>query len=155
MNSLVIYASRSGNTRRVAAEIGRALSEHGRVQVFEIDEAPDQLPDADLIIVGGPTEGHGATPPMVEFLDHLGSKTVAGRQVAAFDTRLPWPRLLSGSAAEGIAKRLRAAGGRLVYAPESFIVDRTPELRPGELERAGRWATDVALEVEARLPVLA
>jgi len=56
---------------------------------------------------------------------------------------------------EVIAKRLRAAGARLVVAPESFIVSTKPELKPGELERAGRWALEVVATIDGRSRVLA
>ena len=36
-----------------------------------------------------------------------------GRAAAAFDTRLDWPRLLSGSAADQIANRLAALGAKM------------------------------------------
>jgi len=154
MRSVVICASRSGNTRRVAERIAQVLAERGVVELFEVDEAPARLPDADIVFIGGPTEGHGATPPMVKLLDRLSSESVAGRSFAVFDTRLAWPRVLSGSAADGIARRLRAAGARTVVAPESFIVSTKPELHPGELERAGKWAADVADGLGLRAPVL-
>ena len=155
MKTVVVYASRSGNTRAVAEEIGRALAARGEVQLFEAGEAPARLPDADLLFVGAPTEGHSVMKPMVEYLDRMESSSVAGRQTVAFDTRLDWPKLLSGSAAEGIARRLRSAGGNVVVQPESFIVSRKPELLPGELERVRLWAADVARVVDGRLPAAA
>jgi flavorubredoxin len=155
LKSVVVYASRSGNTRRVAEEIARALGERGEVELYEVADAPDRLPSADLLIVGGPTEGHSVTPPMVEFLERVDRASVADRAAVAFDTRLAWPRILSGSAAEGIAKRLRNAGARIVVDPESFIVDTKPELKPGELERAGSWARDVIGRLGVRAPVAA
>ena len=155
MRSVIVYATRSGNTRRVAEEIGRVLAERGDVELFDVAAAPGRLPEADLVVVGGPTEGHGVTPAMVSFLDSLASEAVAGKAAAAFDTRLAWPRVLSGSAAAGIADRLRAAGARLVTSPQSFIVSTKPELKPGELERAHEWATSLAEMVGGRAPALA
>jgi len=155
LKSVVVYASRSGNTRRVAEEITRAVSELGEVEMYEVTDAPNRLPDADLLIVGGPTEGRSETPPMVEFLERVDRASVADRAAVAFDTRLAWPRILSGSAAEGIANRLRKAGARIVVAPESFIVDTKPELKPGELERAGSWASDIAGRLGVSAPVAA
>jgi flavodoxin len=149
MKSIVVYASRKGNTRSVAEEIGRALGEIGQVDLFEADGAPDRLPDADIIFVGGPTEGHSATPAIISFLDRLSPDSTAGRKAAAFDTRLAWPRVLSGSAAEVIAQRLTSAGAKLAVLPESFIVTMKPELQPGELKRAGKWALDVARKINA------
>ena len=73
--------------------------------------------------------------------------------VAAFDTRVRWPKLLSGSAAEGIAKRLTSDGATLIVPPESFIVTtRKPILlEPGELPRATAWAGTLAEAVSAKI----
>ena len=87
------------------------------------------------------------TPDMRSYLDRLDAASVRARPVAAFDTRVNWPRLLSGSAASGIAKRLEAAGARLVAPEGSFIVDTQPDLLPGELDRARAWAESLAASV--------
>lgn len=149
MESLVLYASTSGNTRTVAEAIGEALSTRGPVAVRPIQDVGRGLPEADLILVGGPTEGHGMTPGMRRVLDALPPDAWRGRAVATFDTRLKWPRFLSGSAAVDIAERLTAAGARLISEPESFMVSMKPALEPGERERAGTWALRVA---DALLP---
>jgi menaquinone-dependent protoporphyrinogen IX oxidase len=154
MKSLVIYTTTSGNTRLIAAAIADALRPRGAVQLMTIDETPATLPDADVVFVGGPTERHAMTEPMVRFLDRTAPESLRGRPAAAFDTRLRWPRLLSGSAAVEIAKRLRTAGAQMAAPPESFIVSTKPELEPGEIGRAETWANRVADSVEARLPVL-
>ena len=144
MNCVVVYASRSGNTQRIAAAIAEGLRTRGPVQLFSADAAPTTLPSGtDLLLIGGPTEGHGMTDPIQRFVDELTHTTMDDVPVAAFDTRLRWPKVLSGSAAEGIAKRLSAAGARLI-ATESFIVTRTPTLEPGEEERATAWAASLA-----------
>jgi flavodoxin len=148
MNSLVIYASTSGNTQRIAESIADALRRRGSVELMSADEAPTVLPAADVILIGGPTERHTMTEPMARFLDRLAPESVSAIAAAAFDTRLRWPRLLSGSAADEIAKRLRAAGARLATRPESFFVSMKPELEPGEIDRAAVWATQVADAVE-------
>ncbi len=155
MNSVVIYASRSGNTGRLASAIADALKPHGPVELVAADAAPTYLAaGTDLIVVGGPTEGHGMTEPVVHFFDALAATALDGVAAAAFDTRLRWPKLLSGSAAEGIAHRLVDAGATMVAPAESFLVSRKPELEPGELERATAWATSLAEAVSAqRVPV--
>lgn len=144
MHSLVIYASTSGNTRSVAEAIAEALSARGPVDLHMTDDLADRLPEADLVIVGGPTEGHAMTRPMARMLDRLPPEAWRGRAVAAFDTRLRWPRFLSGSAAVDIASRVSEAGARLVAAPESFMVSMKPSLEPGERERAAAWALETA-----------
>ena len=155
IETLVVYASRKGNTRRVAEEIGRAMADRGAVELFEVADAPSRLPAADVVFIGGPTEGHAASPPMVEFLDRLAADSIAGRKVAVFDTRVAWPRILSGSAADAIAQRVGALGAVIVGTPGSFIVTMKPELKEGELERAARWARDLGARIEEKVPVTA
>lgn len=145
MKSFVVYISHKGNTRQVAEAIGAALRARGSVEILPADEAPSAMtPDVDLLVIGGPTEGHGMTPDMRAYLDRLDTASVSGRAVAAFDTRVNWPRLLSGSAADGIAKNLRARGARIIEPAGSFIVSTEPSLLPGELERAEAWASAMA-----------
>ena len=146
MHSLVIYASRSGNTRTIAEAIGRGLETQGTVRVASIDEVSSARPSGvDLLVVGAPTEGHGVYPPMIEWLDRLPSQAMADLPVAAFDTRINWPRVLSGSAAAGISSRLARLGARQVAPPESFIVNKQPALLPGEAERATTWGAGLAV----------
>lgn len=152
MRFAVIYASRTGNTRRVAEAVGEAFGRHGPVSLRSIDEAGGSGPvDADLLAIGAPTEGHGIYPPMIAYLDTLPAATLAGRLVAVFDTRLWWPRALSGSAATGIARRVAELGGEVIGS-ESFIVSMKPLLQPGELVRAGAWAEGMAARAAALRP---
>jgi flavodoxin len=147
MKSTVIYTSHSGNTEEVARAMAHALEVHGDVALIALDaEAVAEIPaDTDLLLMGGPTEQHGATREVLAFFEELGAdRRVEGMAAAAFDTRLRWPHWLSGSAAEVIDERLRKAGARMVVEPESFIVSMKPLLEPGELERAGAWALAVA-----------
>ena len=151
MKSIVVYASRSGNTRLIAEAIANALGPRGSVELHPIDQAPRTFPtDTDLVVVGGPTEGHGMTESVIAYFDGLTATALDGIAAAAFDTRLWWPRALAGSAASGIAKRLGESGAHLVAREESFIVSMKPALEPGELERAGVWAETLADAVEAR-----
>jgi len=141
MHSLVIYASRNGNTRRIAEAIANRLGERGSVDLRSVEEAPSAIePDIDLVVVGGPTEAHGLTPPVTEFFDRLAPKALEGRRAVGFDTRLRWPEWLSGSAGARITDRLKGLGARVVAPEESFFVTRKPELEAGELERASTWA---------------
>ena len=153
MHAVVIYDSQFGNTEQVAKAIARGLASHGTVVIQGVTEAPAPDPASiDLLIVGGPTQRHGASPALAAWLDALGRRTLNNVRAAAFDTRYRMSALLSGSAAGKAAGRLRRAGCRLVAAPESFFVerDRPPEgekrrhgverLEAGEIERAEAWA---------------
>jgi flavodoxin len=149
MQSLVIYGTRTGNTQTIAEAIAAGLRPHGPVQLLPVDEALPTLPaGTDLVVIGGPTEGHGMTEPLKHFLDQLAPGSLGGVAAAAFDTRVPWPRWLSGSAALGITQRLSAAGARVIAPAESFIVSTNPvTLKSGEAERATAWAILLATSV--------
>ena len=57
--------------------------------------------------------------------------------------------LLTGRASHGIEKRLIKLGYDLVADPESFLVDKTSHLLPGEAERAVEWAAELAASLAA------
>jgi hypothetical protein len=93
--------------------------------------------------VGGPTQGHGASPALRGWLEGL--EPADGVRAAAFDTRFAKPRWLTGSAGQVIALRLRRVGFQLVRDPESFLVAHTEgPLLDGELERAAEWVGTLA-----------
>jgi hypothetical protein len=155
MKSIVVYATRTGITKSIALLVGEALRQNGDVEVHGVDDAPTRFDDVDLLVVGGPTEAHGVTEPVKAFFARIGPDGLRGKATAAFDTRVNWPRILSGSAATGIARALHAAGAHLVMPAESFIVDIKPQLLPGELERAAVWARALAAKSAASRPAMA
>jgi flavodoxin len=140
MNSVVVFESRYRNTEKIAYAIAAGLRHSGSVRIFSIADAPATFPDdITLLVIGGPTEGHGMTAAMARYLDRLGH--VPAQLVAAYDTRLRAPRWLSGSAASGIVRRLRGLGADEVAEPLSFFVGgKSPVLENGELDRAQAWA---------------
>jgi flavodoxin len=162
MKSIVIYASRYGNTQRIAEAITETLQTHGEAQLFPADEALPILPKGvDLLVIGGPTETHRMTKPVVRLFARMRRGTLQGMAAAAFDTRLRGSRALTGSAGSGIARKLHRAGARMIVPPESFFVKKQPgsehpELEAGELERATTWAESLAtlltVAVEATPP---
>jgi flavodoxin len=148
VNTLVAYVSHTGNTRRIAEAIAAELKSLGSTMVLPADEVSAIGDDVDLVLIGGPTEQHGATIEIAELFARVPEEAFRGRACAAFDTRLRWPHWLSGSAASNIAERLEECGAHLVAPPESFIVSMKPELEPGEEQRAQAWAAMVAHHVE-------
>jgi hypothetical protein len=160
MRALVVFESMFGNTRALAEAIGTGLAEYTPVEVVNVCEACP-VPEVDLLIVGGPTHGRGlsnrssrqqGTEPAAcrrtglrEWLQacpHAGGSGIA----AAFDTRLDHPRWLTGSASRAITRRLARHGYRLIATPASFVVAGcSGPLRDGELERARRWGTGLAV----------
>jgi len=145
MNALVVYASQFGNTEKIARAIGSALATHGPTEVRPVAEVGGIPPDTDLLVVGGPTQGHGIDKTMKSFLAGLSPAAVADVPVAAFDTRLRWPVLLSGSAGRRIARQLRKMGGQVLVEPGSFLVEGGEgPLVAGDLDRAAVWAEHLA-----------
>lgn len=156
MNALVIYGSRYGNTQHVAEAIADGLKEAMPVDVVELDKAtPAMVKAADLVVVGGPTEAHGMTPPLKAWVDGM-ALALDGKKAAAFDTRIDMARIITGSAAKGIGAHLRSAGAKLVTDDESFLVKgKQPQLEPGELSRAVAWGREIAAKAGVQTPVVA
>lgn len=144
MKSLVAYDSLYGNTAEIAKAIGAAIGDG--VKVLPVGEVqPSDLEVLELLIVGGPTQGGRASPPMREFLDGLPKSAVKGVDVAAFDTRMTtkWVKLF-GYAAGKIGKALERKGGNLLLKAEPFwVTGGKGPLKEGELERAADWAKQV------------
>lgn len=150
MKSVVVFDTRSGNTRRVAEAIAAALAEFGDVRTLAAQDASATVWEhCDLLVVGGPTEGRHATPAVQAFFDRLPANALRGIAAVAFDTRLDWPRLISGSAAADIHHWLRETGADVIAPDESFLVTTEPRLKEAELERAPIWARMVAQAAQA------
>jgi hypothetical protein len=151
VKAVVVYDSRSGNTRRVAEAVAHALAAYGSVALIRAADASATVCDhCDLVVVGGPTESRHATPTIHAFFDRLPADALRGVRTAAFDTRLDWPRLLSGSAAMDIQRWQRESGAVMVAPPESFIVSGEPRLRGGELDRSPSWASSLVGQTQTR-----
>jgi len=68
MKSLVVYYSKTGNTKKVANEIAGALG----VEAMNVKQLKDFSP-AGLLLVGSGTYGNRADKKMIEFLNNLPS----------------------------------------------------------------------------------
>jgi flavodoxin len=144
MNILLVYDSKFGNTEQIARVIAERLQRHGNVELTTTGDAGRTVPETvDLLVVGGPTQGHGASPLLRGWLERLAP--TGGIQAAAFDTRFAKARWLTGSAARVIARRLGRLGFHLVGGAESFFVAHSEgPLLDGELDRAAVWADTLA-----------
>ena len=151
MNTLIMYDSTFGNTEHLARAIADGLADYGTVRLLRVPEdAVFERGDADVLIVGGPTQRHGTSQAMRAFLESMPRRTLHGLAAAAFDTRYHMAAWKSGSAADRIASRLKRAGATLLVPTESFFVaQREDPLEPGELERAVQWAEQVYAAFEA------
>lgn len=146
MESLVVYDSKFGNTKKIAEAVAEGLRSHGSVRLLGLDRLPPHdLGKVDLLFVGGPTQAHAISARVRRFLDALEIRPATGMVAATFDTRYRMPTAISGSAAKTIARKLRRAGVRIFAPPESFFVRQEgPQLEQHETERARAWAKNVA-----------
>ena len=146
MNVLIVYGTQYGTTEHIARRMGQALAARHIVQVAAVDEAlPLTGDDVDLLLIGAPTQVHGWRLLVRPFLTTLREQAFVGVATAAFDTRMGGPTLGTGSAAEAIAKRARAAGCRRVAPPTGFHVSEVHgHPLPGEEDRAVAWALAAA-----------
>jgi flavodoxin len=144
---LIVYDTRSPNrnTEKVAESIGDALRGKGaEVQCMYVKNiVPSVVGDYDCVLVGSPTQAWRATASITKFLDSLRGCDFSGKLAAAFDTRVPWR--FAGGAARGIEKRLGKLGFRIA-APcfAAYVAGKAPVLLDGELEKAKRFAEEIA-----------
>jgi flavodoxin len=149
MRALVVYDSKFGNTEQIARVIGTSLAESGPVEIEPIDKVEGLPPNTDLLVIGGPTHGHGVSAGIKGFFDALEPESLTGIYAAAFDTRLKMPELLTGAASHGITRRLQSKGAQVVAKPQSFLVAHGEgPLVEGELERARSWAGQLAVVID-------
>ena len=151
MNTLVIYDSKFGNTKKVAEAIARGAGALGSVQVVPTTEArPALAARSDLVVVGGPTQRRSMSPELVAFFETgLVDGRIVDVSVASFDTRYKGSTWIMGSAAAETAKLLVKAGGGLLVKPESFFMHgggpmERQTLEAGEIVRAEAWGRAVA-----------
>jgi flavodoxin len=145
MKILVVYDSKFGNTERIARSIASGVGSMHQVTVEPAAAAAEIDRSIDLMIVGGPTQAHGASPAMKTYLSQL--PDLPGTRCATFDTRYDKPRWLTGAASGVIEDGLRKLGGRPVGPGESFFIEHSEgPLVSGEEDRAMAWgATLVGL----------
>jgi hypothetical protein len=173
MRALIVYESMFGNTEEIAQAVAKGMQSYLATDVLEIAQAPVRLvDDVELLVVGGPTHGHGLSRPATreaagkqtgnspvsrgrglrEWLQSLPSPSHE-TAVAAFDTRFDKPRWLTGSAARGAARILRRRGYRLITEPASFYVTSTSgPLAENERGRAQEWGAAVGAAATSARP---
>jgi flavorubredoxin len=157
MHTVIVFDSEFGNTREVGEAIARELRAQGEVEMVKVDTARvgALASRADLVLVGGPTQVHGLSTRMRTFLDSLPVDSLAGKAAAAFDTRMPGWRFVTGAASTSIAKRLERHGAHLVVQPESFLVTaKEGPLANEEVARARIWAQRIVAALSEQQAVV-
>jgi len=161
MKALVVYDSAYGNTEKVARAMGRALAAQHNTEVHHIrDVTPQQLSEADLLVIGSPTQKLSPTDAMRDFIASIPANSLRGVRLAAFDTRISIDDVqstvsrfaarlfLHRYAAGPIAEALTKKGAQSIIEPEGFyVLDTEGPLKVGELERAAAWVQQIALQI--------
>jgi len=149
MKILVVYDTTSvkRNTEKVAKAMSEVLKAKGLdvdcTYVNDVD--PANVKNYDCILAGSPTQILRATKPIMQFLDRFAKNEFAGKHAAAFDTQMQGR--MSGNAAKGIEKKLENLGFKIVMPPLVTYVEgkmNEMQLKEGELEKAKKYATDLA-----------
>ena len=145
MRAIVVYESMYGNTRLVAERIAGGLRDGYEVTLRTVSEAMDSPdPEADLVVVGGPTHVHGLSnqrtrkaasdaadkpasgltvepsasgPGVREWLARMGEG--ARGAAAAFDTRIDAPAALTGRPQRGSPSGCGAAASAWWPSPRA------------------------------------
>jgi len=151
MKVLIVYDTVSPMklTAKVAETIGGVLKEKG-IEVdsfFVVDVDKAVVKNYDCLLAGAPTMRFRVSERMRQFLDDLPSKDFSGKLAAAFDTQVQ--SRFSASAAKGIEGKLKGLGFKLITAPliayvEGKLRQNEWRLKEGELEKAKKWAQEVA-----------
>ncbi len=161
--ALVVYESMYGNTREIAEAVAEGLAAGWAVTVRSVHEPDIDLDGVQLLVVGGPTHMHGLSSSMSRKAAAEAAKEdehalepsategpglrrwlralpkADGGAAAAFDTRADRSAGITGSAARGIARRLRHRGYEVEHTQSFLVEDSEGPLEPGELERARTW----------------
>jgi flavodoxin len=149
LKALIVYDSVSvnKNTEKVAETIRDVLKAKGiEVQsIYVEDVGTSTVKDFNCLVVGSPTHAWKETPLIKKFLDSLKAESFAGKKAAAFDTRIK--SRLSGSAVDGVEKRLKQLGFKIaVQGLAAYVEEKEPNpvLVDGELDKAKKFAEDLA-----------
>lgn len=155
MKALVAYESFFGNTKTIGDAIARGLTQNHEVTVKPTQDLSDiDFMQHDIIVIGSATRGFRPSPETQKVLFILKSKTLSGKHVAAFDTRIKLETIdsrflrfivdLGGYAASKILKKLVSSGGIKFCKPEGFLVlDKEGPLEKGEVGRAEKWGSKI------------
>jgi flavodoxin len=153
---LIVYDSVSPNqnTKKIADTLSMVLEEKGiKVDSFRASYVDkDIVKNYDCLLVGSPTMAWSATAPAKEFLEGLKTSRFDGKFAAAFDTRIK--SFISGQAAKGIQESLEKLGFRIIVPPLAAYVEGSRNrndytLKEGELEKARKFAEDIAEDLKA------
>jgi flavodoxin len=117
MQILIVYSSNSGNTKKVVEVVKNQLSSNGHNVVVRnaLTAKPDNIDEADLVIIGTPVHGYilfGQKPAksVRKFLETQLPLDLSGKSVIGFATYLFFP----SGALKPIKTAVEERNGRLL-----------------------------------------
>ncbi|MEM2205150.1 MAG: flavodoxin family protein [Candidatus Hadarchaeales archaeon] len=120
MPAVVIYYSKTGNTKKIAEAIARGA----KARCEPVEKAEEVMKGADLFFIGTPVHSFGPSKPILEFL----RKTDwSGKKVALFCT---YAGLGNRRTLRKMAKEIEKRGGKVVG--EFWCKGRFKFLRKGK-----------------------
>ena len=153
MNSIIVYDTSYGNTKKLAETIAETLKESGmEVTLFKVNEVKKlSAKDYNLLVLGSPTKFGTMTFAMKWFLGKVKSEEWTNKPFAAFDTENPENIEQSQlqnkewSAAEKIAEKLKEKKmNQLAPVLKALVLGQKGPLVEGEINRARDYASELA-----------
>jgi menaquinone-dependent protoporphyrinogen IX oxidase len=153
MNSIIVYDTSYGNTKKIAETIAETLKESGmEVTLFKVNEVKKlSAKDYNLLVLGSPTKFGTMTFAMKWFLGKVKSEEWMNKPFAAFDTENPENIEQSQlqnkewSAAEKIAEKLKEKKmNQLAPVLRTLVLGQKGPLVEGEINRARDYASELA-----------
>jgi menaquinone-dependent protoporphyrinogen IX oxidase len=153
MNSIIVYDTSYGNTKKIAETIAETLKESGmEVTLFKVNEVKKlSAKDYNLLVLGSPTKFGTMTFAMKWFLGKVKSEEWMNKPFAAFDTENPENIEQSQlqnkewSAAEKIAEKLKEKKmNQLAPVLKALVLGQKGPLVEGEINRARDYASELA-----------
>jgi len=157
MNSIIVYDTSYGNTKKIAETIAETLKESGmEVTLFKVNEVKKlSAKDYNLLVLGSPTKFGTMTFAMKWFLGKVKSEEWMNKPFAAFDTENPENIEQSQlqnkewSAAEKIAEKLKEKKmNQLAPVLKALVLGQKGPLVEGEINRARDYASELASKLK-------
>lgn len=150
MKIIIVYDSLYGNTEKIAMAIKAGFVTGHEVQTFKAKDINIRnIEEAELLIVGSPTQGGRFTEPIKIFLEKLPAKSLQDVKAATFDTSMHMEGMgsflnsitkLFGRASQRIAQELEKCGTDVIGTETFIVLGKQGPLKDFEIERAREWA---------------
>jgi len=137
---LIVYDSQTGNTEKMAEAVAEGAKTVANVEVIiKYYARPEELTEADAIILGSPTYYHDMTLPIKQMFQEAAKANIQlqGKIGAAFGS-YGW----SGEAPDLILEILKNRFGMKTIAPGLTILYTPNEAKLEECRKLGRMAAE-------------